>query len=208
MPRIAINEPRNARSRRTRAALLDAARSIFEDHGIEELTMTAVAGRAGVTRRAAYMHFATRSQLVTALFDHIAEAEGLHQSVQKVWQASNAAAALDEWAAHLARHHPTLLALDRALQRAWQHDTDAAAHRDRVISTQLGNCHNLARLLANASRLREPWTVASAADMLYALTSSDIIEALRTDRRWSRQRLVRGLRLLFRSTFVADHTHT
>jgi AcrR family transcriptional regulator len=166
-----------------------------------------VADLAGVTRRAAYMHFATRSELVTALFDHIAEAEGLDQSVQKVWHAPDAAAALDEWAAHLARYHPKLLAVERALQRVWRHDTDAAAHRDRVISAQLANCRRLARRLADEGRLREPWTVAAAADILFALISSDVIDALLTDRRWSRQRLARGLAQLFRSTFLAEPAH-
>jgi hypothetical protein len=40
--------------------------------------------------------------------------------------------------------------------------------------------------------------------MLVALISSDMIEALIVDRRWSLQRLAQHLALLFRSTFVAD----
>jgi hypothetical protein len=40
--------------------------------------------------------------------------------------------------------------------------------------------------------------------MLFALISSDMIEALIVDRRWSRRRLAKHLALLFRSTFVAD----
>jgi AcrR family transcriptional regulator len=208
MPRVTISEPANARSRRTRAALLDAARTILEGDGFEALTMTAVADLAGVTRRAAYMHFATRTDLVMALFDHIAEVEGLEQSVQKVWKAPDAAAALDEWAAHLARYHPKLLAVDRALQRVWRHDPDAAAHREHVIGAQFANCRRLSGRLADEGRLREPWTVASAADMLFALVASDIIEALLADRRWSHRRLERGLALLLRSTFVADPVRT
>lgn len=204
MPTNTISEPANARSRRTRAALLDAARTILEDQGFEALTMTAVADRAGVTRRAAYMHFATRGDLVAALFDHIAEAEGLDRSVQQVWRAPDAATALDEWAAHLARYHPRLLAVDRALQRVWQLDADAAAHRERVVAERLANCQRLARRLADEGRLRQPWTVASAADMLFALISSDVVEALLGDRRWSRKRLSKGLALLLRSTFLSD----
>ncbi|HSO53579.1 MAG TPA: TetR family transcriptional regulator, partial [Actinomycetes bacterium] len=43
----AIDRPQNARSRRTRAALLAAARSLLEEQGAEALTMAAVAERAG-----------------------------------------------------------------------------------------------------------------------------------------------------------------
>ena len=198
-----IDEPTNARSRRTRAALLSAARAILEEEGFEALTMTAVADRAGVTRRAVYMHFASRSELIGALFDHVAAAEGLDESLQRVWDAPDAVGALDEWAAHLARYHPRLLAVDRALQRIWSLDPDAATHRRRVVDEQLSNCRRLARGLADEGRLASSWSTASAADMLFALISSDMIEALLVDRRWSRQRLAEHLTILLRSTFVA-----
>src|SRR5919197_4138887 len=201
MAQRTIVEPSNARSRRTRAALLTAAQAILEEQGFEALTMTAVAYRAGVTRRAVYMHFASRAELVGALFDHVAAVEGLEESLSAVWAAPDAAAALDRWAEHLARYHPRLLAVDRALQRVWRHDADAAAHRTRVVSEQLANCRRLAGRLADEGRLADGWTASSATDMLYALISSDVIEALLEDRRWSRRRLAEHLGRLFRSTF-------
>jgi hypothetical protein len=45
--------------------------------------------------------------------------------------------------------------------------------------------------------------VESARDMLYALISTDMIEALLVDRRWSRPRIAVHLAGLFRSTFLA-----
>jgi AcrR family transcriptional regulator len=198
-----ITQPGNARSRRTRAALLAAAHAILEEQGFEALTMTAVAQRAEVTRRAVYMHFPTRAELVGALFDHVADVEGLADSLRGVREAGDAVTALDRWAAHLARYHPRLLAVDRALQRVWRHDPDAAAHRKRVVAEKLANCRRLARGLDDEGRLARAWTTESASDMLFALISSDMIEALIVDRRWSRQRLAKHLALLFRSTFVA-----
>jgi AcrR family transcriptional regulator len=203
-----IAEPANARSRRTRSALLAAAHAILVEAGFEALTMTAVAGRAGVTRRAVYMHFDSRAELVGALFDHVAAVEGLEESLSEVWDAPNGGAALDRWAVHLARYHPRLLAVDRALQRVWRDDADAAAHRQRVVAAQLANCRRLARRLAEEGRLAPGWTEASAADMLFALISSDVVEALLEDRGWSRRRLADHLALLFRSTFVAPPPET
>jgi AcrR family transcriptional regulator len=199
-----ITVPINARSRRTRVALLAAARSILEEQGFEALTMTAVADRVGVTRRAAYLHFAARAELVRALFDYVAEVEGLADSLRPVWDAPDAVAALDQWAAHLARYHPRLLSVDRALQRVRQHDADAAAHYDRVAAAQLQGCQSLAQRLKQEGRLAEPWTVASARDMLFALISSEVIGALIEDRGWSQRRLATHLAALFRSTFVAS----
>lgn len=194
--------PSNARSRRTRSALLAAARSILEEQGFDALTMTAVAKRAAVTRAATYLHFPSRSELMAALFDHIADAEGLDESVSKVWDAPDAATTLDRWAAHLANYHPRLLALDRALQHVWRRDPDAAAHRARVVGAQLANCRRIARRLADEGRLTPDWTITSATDMLYALISSDIVERVLVDRHRSTARLARYLALLLRSTFL------
>jgi AcrR family transcriptional regulator len=87
----AIEDPRNARSRRTRAALLAATRALLEEQGTEALTMAAVAERAGVSRRAVYLHFASRTELLTALFGYVSDQEGLAASLEQVWQAPDAA---------------------------------------------------------------------------------------------------------------------
>jgi AcrR family transcriptional regulator len=203
MSRPPISEPANARSRRTRAGLLAAAREILEGEGFEALTMAAVAEGAGVTRRAAYMHFTSRGDLVAALFDYVADAEGLEESLERVWRAPDAVGALDEWAAHLARYHPRLLAVDRALQHVWRLDPDAATHRRRVVDEKLANCRRLARWLDAEGRLADGWTVAAAGDMLFALIASDVIEALLVDRGWSQKRLAEGLAKLLRATFVS-----
>src|SRR5262252_3013966 len=88
--------PTNARGRRTRAALLAAARSLLEERGFAELTMSAVAGRAAVTRRAVYLHFGSRSELVRELCEWVAQSEGLEASLQRVRSAPDAVSALDE----------------------------------------------------------------------------------------------------------------
>lgn len=200
----AIDDPSNARSRRTRAALLDATREILEQRGFESLTMAAVAATAGVSRRAVYLHFASRAALVDALFRHIAEHEGLDDSTRRVWAAPDGAAALDEWARHLAHYHGRLLAVSRAVERVRRGDADAARHRRRVVRAQLANCRRLAARLDQEGRLAPPWTVDSATDMLWALISTDMIEGLLVERRWSRQRLAEHLAVLLRSTFARD----
>lgn len=198
-----ILDPTNARSRTTRAALLAAARSLLEEDGFEALTMAAVAERAGVTRRAVYLHFASRTELVAALFDFVSESEGLAASLGAVWNAPDAVAGLEEWAAHLARFHPQVLAVTRAAERLHRADPDAAQHRERYMREQLAACRRLASWIEREGRLAPHWTAETAADMLFALISTDLLERLLRERRWSRRRLARHLALLLRSTFVA-----
>jgi AcrR family transcriptional regulator len=196
--------PRNARSRRTRDALLAAARRILEEDGFGSLTMGLVAERAGVTRRAVYLHFTSRGELVRALFDHIAEEEGLADSLAPVWSAPDAVQALRAWVRHVADYHPRLMAVDRAVERMRHHDADAEAHRATVTAAQLGTCRRLAEWLDREGRLAAPWTVEGAADMLFALVSTDLFARLLELRGWSDRDTAEAMWTLHCSTFVAD----
>ena len=53
-----------------RAALIDAALDVLAEHGTDGLTMTAVCGRARLTERYFYESFASRDELLAAVFDH------------------------------------------------------------------------------------------------------------------------------------------
>src|SRR6266705_2412110 len=170
-----IEQPRNARSRRTRAALLAAARALLEEHGTGRLTMTAVS-----------------------------EQEGLASSLEQVWQAPDAAAALDEWASHLARFHPRVLAVARAVQRVRRTDPDAAAQWVLVMADQQACCRRLATWLAREQRLAPPWTIQAASDMLWALMSYELLEELMVDRGWSAGSYRTHLAALFRATFLRN----
>jgi AcrR family transcriptional regulator len=194
----------NARSRRTRLAVLSAARTLVEREGVTALTMASVAEQAGVTRRAVYLHFSTRVELITALYEYVNETADLNESLTSVWQAPDAPAALDAWAHHLARSHTELIAVGRAFQRVRGTDPDAGLYWDLVMRQWRRSCRRLAEWLATEGRLAAPWTVETAADMLWALMSFDVLEALVVDRRWSRKRLARRLSVLLRSTFVAE----
>lgn len=198
-----IGEPENARSRRTRQALLAAARTILEEEGFDALTMGRVAERAGVTRRSVYLHFGSPTGLVDELFDYVAEVEDLDGSVARVWAAPDPVAALRAWATHLAEYHVRVLAVDRAVDRVRRRDGAAAAHYRRVLAAKRGNCRRIVTWLHDEGRLAAPWTVQSATDMMNVLATSDVVEGLIVDRRWSQRRFAEHLGVLLESTFVA-----
>jgi AcrR family transcriptional regulator len=192
----------NARGRRTRQALVSSAADILRESGVAALTMNAVVERAGVTRKAVYLHFANRGELLAAVFQHVAERAGFEQSLEAVWRAPSAREALDEWARHLARYHTKMLAADRALVRARDRDPDADAYYRRVIAGKRESSRRLAEWLQADGVLNDGWDVRSAADMLYALISSELIGALVEDRGWSQRKLATQLAHLFRATFT------
>jgi AcrR family transcriptional regulator len=199
-----IEEPQNARSRRTCGALLAAARTLIEEQGFEAVTMAAVAARAGVSRRAVYLHFSSRTELLSAVFRFLGETEDIGGSLRRVWEAPDAAAALEEWAWHLARIHPRILAVARAGDRVRRIDPDAATFWDRSMGNWHAGSTRLMAWLDEEGRLAPPWTVDTAADMLWALMSFDVLEGLLVDRHWSAERYAEHLAVVFRMTFVRD----
>jgi AcrR family transcriptional regulator len=199
-----IHEPHNVRSQGTRDALLNATRQISEEDGYNKLTMATVAARAGVTRRAVYLHFTSRAELVSALYECLGEAEGLRVSLSRVWTSPDALAALDEWAHHIARTHPRILAVARAHDQFRRTDPDAGRNWQQVMDGWLKGCRRLMSWLDDEGRLAPPWTVETAADMMYGLMSFDVLERMCEDRRWSRKRYGESLALLFRATFTRD----
>src|SRR5690348_14094683 len=145
--------------------------------------MASVAEHAGVSRRAVYLHFSTRVELITALYEYVNETADHTESLNSVWQATDAPAALEAWAHHLARCHTELIPVGRAFQRVHDTDPDAGLYWDLVMRQWRKSCRRLAEWLAAEARLAPPWTVETAADMLWALMSFDVLEALVVDRR-------------------------
>lgn len=78
------NEPKQDRSRATRARLLEAAVSCLAEVGWSGSTVSVVAERAGVSRGAAQHHFPTRESLFVAAVEHVSTQR--HAEV-RVWRA-------------------------------------------------------------------------------------------------------------------------
>lgn len=71
--RGALRQPRQDRSRATRARLLESAISCLAELGWGRATVAVIAERAGVSRGATQHYFPTREDLFTAALEHMAE---------------------------------------------------------------------------------------------------------------------------------------
>lgn len=68
-----VFRPKQARSARTHAAILDAARELVSDGGVDSLTISSVAARVGMTTGAFYARFRNKDALLHALFEETFE---------------------------------------------------------------------------------------------------------------------------------------
>lgn len=199
-----IDRPRNARSRRTRAALLDSALAIARAEGAEAVTMDRVASEAGVSRRAVYLHVGSRAELFVALLGHVDERLDLEASIRPIREATTPGSMIDAWARHVASYHHELLPLVRMIDAERRRDADAQALHDAAMEAWLAECRSFAQAAAAAGQLAPPWDVDSAADLLWALMGVELLEDLIEDRGWSEELYAERLSLLARRTLLVD----
>lgn len=198
-----IETPRNARSRRTAQSLLKAARELIEQEGLAEVTMAAVAERAGVSRRGIYLHFASRGELLAALYDYLNDVEDRDAAFRPMWEAADGVAALDARAQVVAGFIPRIMPTARALQQAARHDPDAARHWELASRVRYEGCRQIIERLAGEGRLAPRWTTTTATDMLVALSSFDVVGILLDERDWTETELADHLAAVFRQVFVS-----
>jgi hypothetical protein len=121
-----------------------------------------------------------------------------------VWGSLDAVSALGEWGRHLARVHSRMLPVMQAAERARQFDPDAEELWRTGQQRWLAGARRLADWLSREGSLAEPWTPASAADMIWSLMPIDLLDRLLHERRWSARRVGDHLALLLTSTFTCN----
>lgn len=184
-------------------ALLRAARELVEEHGMSATTMAAVAERAGVSRRAVYLHFSSRGELISELFGYVNEVEDLEGRFAPVGDAPDAVTALDEFARRHAELMARIIAVGRAVEREARSDPDAARHWETTMYWRHETNRALITRLDEEGVLAPGWTVDTATDMLLALISNGVTGTLLDDRGWTPEQIGEHMALLLRSTFVA-----
>jgi AcrR family transcriptional regulator len=110
-------ESKRARARRVdaqhnRAALLSAAGRLFEERG-PEVALDEVARAAGVANATLYRHFATRAELLLAVYE--SEVEALGELAERLLRAPDPGAALSQWLRAFVDHVATKRELALAL---------------------------------------------------------------------------------------------
>lgn len=94
-PRPYNMEKRQAVAGETRTRILEAARQLLSSESETDLAMEAIARRADVSRLTIYYQFNSRTGLLEALYDYLAN-RGNMRRMPEVFQEPDAAAALDK----------------------------------------------------------------------------------------------------------------
>jgi AcrR family transcriptional regulator len=138
--------PAGPKAQRTRAALLDAARALFAEHGYQTTTVADVIDRAGVSFGTFYQYFRGRSDVLGALMtEHVASLAERTTS----WTSTHGTDDLERMIRHFVAAYAGAAALSGVWEEACHLDDDAAALR-RDLGRMLTD--GVARELLRGSR--------------------------------------------------------
>jgi AcrR family transcriptional regulator len=191
--------PGQARTRRTRAAVADAARALFLERGYSATTIEAIGERSDTPVATVYRLFSSKMGILKAVLDvaiggdddavPMAERPRVHALLgdeDPVGQLTRFAALLHEVMARVGPVH-------RILADAARADPEAAALLAEIARQRQEGQRRIAHALARAGALRPELRERDAADVIHALASPEVHGLLVTDRGWSGQRYERWL---------------
>lgn len=189
----------------TRIAILDSARVLFEEQGYFGAALEAVAKKAGVSRQAIYLHFASKADLLTALHMRIYETDVVPALERNpIWDAPTALDALDatievdaEVASKVWRIHEALV----VARRHFPEVDDTLRPREAERYEELVR---LGRWLKKDGNLPDGMSVRVFADLLWGLNSLGTFQNLVIERGWSVRRYARWVRDTIRLQLGVD----
>lgn len=182
----------------TRTRILEAAREIVEQEGASA-GMGRIADRAGVSRRAIYLHFESRGDLLLSLVEHVDETGNLSGRATRITQAADGLTALDEFVSLNAAYNPEIHLVARALERARDTDEAAASAWEDRMAGRRALCRWISRRLSSEGLLAHGVSVGTAADLIWSLTSIPLWRDLVVASGWSARRYERWVRHLLHS---------
>ena len=191
-----------ARTRLARAAVVDAARTLFLERGYGATTIDAISQLADVPTATVYRLFATKHGILKALLD--VSIAGDHDDVPMA-ERPHVRALLDEpdprtvvagFVAHTGDLNARVAPVYRILTSASAVDPDAAALLDELTRQRQQGQRAIARSLARSGTLAPGVSEREAGDVIHALLSPELYRLLVVDRGWSGERYARWLTAL------------
>ena len=198
-PRPYEGAARQARTRRTRAAVVEAARSLFLERGYAATTIEAISDRSDTPQATVYRLFSSKLGILKAVLDvsiggddgtvamaDRPEVRALLSDEDPKKQLAGFAALVREVMARVGPVH-------RILADAARSDEDAASLLAEIARQRHEGQRRIARSLARSGALRPGLRERDAADIVHALASPEVYGLLVFDRGWSGERYKKWL---------------
>lgn len=186
-----------ARTRRTRASVVQAARSLFEERGYAATTIEAISDRSDTPQATIYRLFSSKLGILKAVIDvaiggddeDVAMAD--RPQMRQLLADIDAHERLARFAALLRDLMARTAPVHRLLADAARSDPDASALLAEIARQRQEGQRRVARSLSRSGALRAGMRERDAADVIHALASPEVYGLLVLDRGWSGERYER-----------------
>ena len=191
---------RQARTRRTQEAVVEAAQSLFVERGYAATTIEAISDRSDTPQATVYRLFSSKLGILKALLDVSIGGDDRavpmadRPQVRALLSDADPANQLTGFAALLREIMARVGPVHRVLADAARSDQDAAALLAEIARQRHEGQQGIARSLARSGALRPGLSERDAADVIHALASPEVHGLLVTDRGWSGERYETWLR--------------
>ena len=189
----------------TRQRILAAARSLIEE-GRTDVGLGEIGRRAGISRQAVYLHFASRAQLLTEVVTWVEEQADLGALLDPVWNASTGEEALHALIEAGAAFEPQTHALNRVAERARDQDPTVAAIIAERMQRRLDGMRTVIARIAAEGRLAPGWDIDTATAFVWALTAPSTFHLLVVERGWTPEHWARYTHKLLHDALVRAET--
>ena len=188
-----------ARTRLARAAVVDAARTLFLERGYGATTIEAISALADVPPATVYRLFSSKRGILKALLDVSIAGDDQAVPVAERPPVQSTLADPDPrnrvagFVGVAAKVNSRTAAIYRILVSAAASDPDAAGLLEELTRQRQQGQGRVARSLARAGALRPPLRERDAGDIIHALMSPEVYGLLVVDRGWPPERYERWL---------------
>jgi len=190
----AVRSAPQARTRRTRSAVVEAARRLFLERGYVATTMEAISELADTPQPTVYRLFSSKLGILKALLDvsiagdDEAVAMADRPQVRSLVANPDPRDTLTGFAALVGGLMVRTGPVHAVLEEAARSDRGAAAVLAEIARQRHDGQRRVTRSLARADALRAGLKERDAADIVHALASPEVYRLLVTDRGWSGER--------------------
>ncbi len=186
----------------TRAKILNAARNLLEEKQGIGVRMGDIAKAAKVSRQALYLHFDSKTALVSATRDYVDQIHKVDAQIARITALETADLRLSAYVTFWAEYLPKIYGLARALYASRELDEASGAAWDECMVAHFAMCQKIANDMGQENRLAQGWGTLEAAQMMFNLLSFPMWEALAIHSGWSADAYVkRMLTMLDRGIF-------
>ena len=191
---------RQARTRRTWAAVVEAAQGLVLERGYAATTIEAISDRSDTPQATVYRLFSSKLGILKAVLDvsvggdDEAVAMADRPQVRALVSDEDPANTLAGFAALLREIMARVGPVHRILADAARSDQDAASLLAEMARQRHEGQRRIARSLARSGALRAGVRERDAADIIHALASPEVYGLLVFDRGWSGERYEKWLR--------------